>query len=193
MEISVEIQDGLQLAGSSARVQDKAFEPLLQKIFSDVSETGNSNENDGALSSIEPAVLKQSYAALYTLVLEASKHDADNSTISSILEDSKFSQDRIDIFIKCFQEKKQVIRSMLSNIGHTPPHIVDVDWRLDYYLKNKHIDKINQPTYQISLKTEQGHRGTKDVQFSCSLEQLQDLVGKLKDATKSLEKAAQGS
>nr|XP_054767910.1 COMM domain-containing protein 3-like [Lytechinus pictus] len=193
MEISVEIQDGLQLAGSSARVQDKAFEPLLQKIFSDVSETGNSNENDGALSSIEPAVLKQSYAALYTLVLEASKHDADNSTISSILEDSKFSQDRIDIFIKCFQEKKQVIRSMLSNIGHTPPHIVDVDWRLDYYLKNKHIDKINQPTYQISLKAEQGHRGTKDVQFSCSLEQLQDLVGKLKDATKSLEKAAQGS
>lgn len=24
---------------------------------------------------------------------------------------------------------------MLSNIGHTPPHIVDVDWRLDFYLK----------------------------------------------------------
>ncbi|XP_030848131.1 COMM domain-containing protein 3-like isoform X1 [Strongylocentrotus purpuratus] len=193
MEISAEIQEGLQLAGSSARVQDKAFEPLLQKIFSDVSEPGRNEDGDGAVSAIEPAVLKESYASLYTLVLEAAKHDADNSSISSFLEDNKFSQDRIDAFLKHFQEKKQEIRSMLSNIGHTPPHIVDVDWRLDFYLKNKHIDKINQPTYLINLKTEQGHRGAKDIQFSCSLEQLQDLVGKLKDATKSLEKAAQGS
>lgn len=191
MEISTDIQEGLQLAGNSARVPDKAYGPLLDKIFSEVSQTGG--EDDTALSAIEQAVMKQSYAALYTLILEAAKHDADNGTISSALEDCKFGQDRIDAFIKLFQERKAQIRSMLSCIGHTPPHIVDVDWRLDFYLKNKHIDKINEPTYLINLKVEQGHQGTKDVQFNCSLEQMQDLVGKLKDATKSLEKAAQGS
>lgn len=36
---------------------------------------------DGAVSAIEPAVLKESYASLYTLVLEAAKHDADSSSI----------------------------------------------------------------------------------------------------------------
>ncbi|XP_071492875.1 COMM domain-containing protein 3-like [Diadema antillarum] len=192
MEISYEIQEGLQLAGSSARVPDKAYDLFLNKVFTDVAKSGSSN-NDSQLSAIEQGVLKQSYAALCTLVLEAAKHDADSDTISSTLEDCKFSQDRIDAFIKLFQERKEEIRALLSNVGHAPPHIVDVDWRLDFYLKNKHIDKINEPTYMISLKVEQGLQGTKDVQFCCSLEQLQDLVGKLKDATKSLEKAAQGS
>ena len=54
---------------------------------------------------------------------------------SSMLEDCKYSQDRIDAFTKLFKERKQEIRASLSNIGHTPPHIVDVDWRLDFYLK----------------------------------------------------------
>ena len=42
-----------------------------------------------------------------------------------------------------------------------------------FLFQNKHVDKINEPNYVINLKVEDGHQGTKDVQFNCSLEQLQ--------------------
>lgn len=64
MEISAEIQEGLQLAGSSARVQDKAFEPLLQKIFSDVSET-SSNEDGGEWTRSFNIQLQFPYVEIY--------------------------------------------------------------------------------------------------------------------------------
>lgn len=56
---------------------------------------------------------------------------------SAILEDCKFDPDRIEAFIKAFEVVKQELRAVLSNIGSQFPHIVDVDWRLDYYLKVK--------------------------------------------------------
>ncbi|XP_072037983.1 COMM domain-containing protein 3-like [Amphiura filiformis] len=194
MELSTEVQEGLQLAGDAAHVPDKIYPVLLKKVFRDVFVRPDAQITEGyqELKAVDPAALKQTYAALCTLILEAAKHDAENSSISSTLEDCKFSADRIETFANAFLDKKEELRALLSNIGYTHPHVVDVDWRLDYYMKNNHIDKINEPTYLITLKTEVGSReGTKDVQFCCSQEQLQDLVGKLKDATKSLEKASQ--
>lgn len=40
----------------------------------------------------------------------------------------------------------------------------------------------------LSLFQEPGEREVKIVSFTCSLEQLQDLVGKLKDAVRCVEK-----
>ena len=56
--------------------------------------------------------------------------------------------------------------------------------------QNNHMDKVNEPQYVISLKTEKpgGQKG--DVQMSCTLAQLQDLVGKLKNACKGVESLA---
>ncbi|XP_068741635.1 COMM domain-containing protein 3-like [Montipora capricornis] len=117
--------------------------------------------------------------------------DSDSPTISSVLEDCKWTSDKIEYFSKYFQECKPELEALLSRTGSSYPHIVDVDWRLDYYIKNNQMEKVNQPTYLITLKTEEsGKSHGKDVQFSCSMEQLQDLVGKLKDACKSIEKAA---
>ena len=48
-------------------------------------------------------------------------------------------------------------------------------WWSVLIFQNNHIDKVNEPTYLISLKTEVGSRegALKDVQFCCSQEQLQ--------------------
>ncbi|XP_006817084.1 COMM domain-containing protein 3-like [Saccoglossus kowalevskii] len=194
MELSVEALGGLQLCGDSAHVSDKAFIVLVRRVCDNLlkDSTDTSVLDDEGLSNVDRAVLKLCFASLVTLVLEAAKHDSDASTISTILEDCKFTADRIDILNKIFISKKPEIQALLSNIGHTPPHIVDVDWRLDFYLKNNHVDKVNEPVYMVTLKTEEGgQEETKDVQFACSMEQLQDLVGKLKDACKNLEKASQ--
>ncbi|XP_070565350.1 COMM domain-containing protein 3-like [Ptychodera flava] len=194
MELSNELQEGLQICGDSAHIPDKAFTILLNRVYDSLLKKTNQSSvlGDEDLDGVDPAVLKQSFAALVALVLEASKHDVDASSISPLLEDCKFTSDRIDSFNKVFLSKKTEVQALLGSIGHAPPHIVDVDWRLDFYLKNNLIDKVNEPVYMITLKTEKGDGEDKeDVQFACSMEQLQDLVGKLKDASKSLEKASQ--
>ncbi|TNN59502.1 COMM domain-containing protein 3 [Liparis tanakae] len=76
------------------------------------------------------------------------------------------------------------------SIGRCPPHINDASWRLQYHVKNDQIDKVNEPFYLIALNTE-NKGSSEDINFTCTVEQLQDLVGKLKDAAKSVEKASQ--
>ncbi|XP_051266832.1 COMM domain-containing protein 3 isoform X2 [Dicentrarchus labrax] len=85
--------------------------------------------------------------------------------------------------------KQNADKSTIS-IGRRPPQINDVSWRLQYHMKNEQVDKVNEPFYSISLNTE-NEGCSEDIDFTCTMEQLQDLVGKLKDAAKSVEKASQ--
>ncbi|EGW05129.1 COMM domain-containing protein 3 [Cricetulus griseus] len=49
-----------------------------------------------------------------------------------------------------------------------------------------------QPGYLVTLNVENSDsQSYPEISFSCNMEQLQDLVGKLKDASKSLERATQ--
>ncbi|XP_074622573.1 COMM domain-containing protein 3-like [Acropora palmata] len=193
MELSSVAIEGVGLCGDSTRVGDRAFRSLVQLTL-DILLKKKSDDclaNDEDIISVDNASLKQGYAGLVSLILEAVKMDSDLSTISSMLEDCKWATDRTEYFFKCFQDCRPEMEALLSRTGSSFPHIVDVDWRLDYYIKNNQMEKVNKPMYLITLKTvESGKPQGKDVQFSCSMEQLQDLVGKLKDACKSIERAA---
>ena len=46
-------------------------------------------------------------------------------TSSTTLEDCKFSTDRIETFANAYLDKKEEIRALLGNVGHTHPHIVE--------------------------------------------------------------------
>ncbi|XP_033762749.1 COMM domain-containing protein 3-like [Pecten maximus] len=191
MELSQSVIDGLSVVGDSAHVPNKCYQKLLDAAFNGVvdSEQRNRISGDETFSGVDKVVLKEAYAGLVSCIIEATKHDTEAASLEALLEDCKFTADRIKAFITSYQERKQIMQILLGNVGVTPPHIVDVDWRLDYYIKNNHLEKVNEAVYLISLKTEvPGKPGIQDVQFSCTQEQLQDFVGKLKDATKCLEK-----
>ncbi|XP_052803748.1 COMM domain-containing protein 3-like [Mya arenaria] len=194
MELSQSTLDGLILAGDNAHVSDKSLSVLVTRAFDGLLDDRHKNliSKDPSFRGTDQAIVKEAYAALVTLVSEASKYDLDVSSLGSVLEDCKFTNERIEIFNKVYTAKKQLMQILLSSVGNTPPHIVDVDWRLDYYIKNNHLERVNEAVYLVSLKTEvPGSRELKEVQFSCTQEQLQDLVGKLKDACKCLEKVGQ--
>lgn len=193
MELSSVAIEGLNLCGDSSRVGDRSFRNLVQ-ITLDILVTKKNEDalkSDEDISTIDSATLKQAYAGLVTMILEAIKMDCDSSSISSVLEDCKWGTERVEYFTKNFLDYKPNLEALLARTGGSFPHVVDVDWRLDYYIKNNQMEKVNKPTYLITLKTEEaGKTKGEDVQFSCTMEQLQDLVGKLKDACKSVEKAA---
>ncbi|NXJ63035.1 COMD3 protein, partial [Rostratula benghalensis] len=152
--------------------------------------------DDPDLKDIDPTILKHCHAAAATCILEAGKQKADVSAISTCLEDCKLDKERIEQFCTEYQVFKPILIELVTvvsfSIGRSPRHITDVSWRLDYQIKSNQLHKTYQPSYLVTLNVENSDSGSHpDVSFTCTMEQLQDLVGKLKDAAKSLERATQ--
>ncbi|XP_039257595.1 COMM domain-containing protein 3-like [Styela clava] len=146
---------------------------------------------------IDAAILKQTYLAIMTLFVEASKTDTSSEQFSMVLDDCKLLPKQKEILQESYKLNKQKVRSHLARINKGLPHVVDIDWRLDYNMKNSQLNKVMDLKYTLSFKTEQQLCGEinsnqeDNVQFSCTREQLQDFVGKLKEAVKSVERASQ--
>ncbi|XP_050418042.1 COMM domain-containing protein 3 [Patella vulgata] len=194
MEFGSSVLEELSIAGDTAHISDQCFNILVAHACQGLLAASNRDDiaNDTSFKDTDKGSLKSAYSGLVTLITEATKWDAEPSSIGAVLEECKFTIDRINSFNNIYLAKKPLIQILLGSIGKSPPHIVDVDWRLDYYIKNNHVDKVNQPVYLITLKTEiPGNSELQEIQFSCSMEQLQDLVGKLKVSTKCLEKIGQ--
>uniref|UniRef100_A0A9L0JMN4 COMM domain-containing protein 3 n=2 Tax=Equus asinus TaxID=9793 RepID=A0A9L0JMN4_EQUAS len=90
------------------------------------------------------------------------------------------------------QNNKNSLEILLGSIGTSLPHITDVSWRLEYQIKTNQLQKMYRPAYSVTLNVENtDSQSHPEISFRCNMEQLQDLVGKLKDAAKSLERATQ--
>ncbi|CAN8185010.1 unnamed protein product [Coccothraustes coccothraustes] len=205
MELSPYAQGGWRLLGDPRRFPRRPFAALLRAAFRSLLDhpqagLGKANSfilDDPDLKDIDPTVLKHCHAAAATCILEAGKQKADISAISTCLEDCKLDKERIEQFCTEYQKNKDALEILLGSIGRSPLHITD----------NNQLHKTYQPSYLVTLNVENSDSGSHpDVRFSCTMEQLQvlvsfiflclapivdDLVGKLKDAAKSLERATQ--
>ncbi|XP_059345375.1 uncharacterized protein LOC132084316 [Ammospiza nelsoni] len=192
MELSPYAQGGWRLLGDPRRFPRRPFAALLRAAFRSLLDDPQAALDDPDLKDIEPTVLKHCHAAAAMCILEAGKQKADISAISTCLEDCKLDKERIEQFCTEYQKNKDALEILLGSIGRSPLHITDVSWRLEYQIKNNQLHKTYQPSYLVTLNVESSDSGSHpDVSFSCTMEQLQDLVGKLKDAAKSLERATQ--
>ncbi|XP_072306772.1 COMM domain-containing protein 3 isoform X1 [Eucyclogobius newberryi] len=193
MELSESVQKGLKLLADPSVFDPRGFSVLLDVSFlSLLSAHGDAAVLDHPeLKNHDSVLLKQSHAAVVTFILECVKLNTDKSTLSSCLEELSYSAEKIEIFHSEYEKHKTDIVKLLSCIGRRRPEINDVSWRLQYQIKSGQVDKVDEPFYLITLNTENEARTCEDVNFTCTVEQLQDLVGKLKDAAKSMERASQ--
>ncbi|XP_062517531.1 COMM domain-containing protein 3-like [Corticium candelabrum] len=197
MDLSPFVVSALQAAGDESLISHDSFTALLELCLSVVINKGCDMNIDvcdidsSKFGSCDIALLKQCYSALMTLIVEAVRVDASASSLTNILEDCKMASVRIGTFNQLFLKQKHEVRAVLGSTRNTAPHVVDVNWRLDYCMKDNQLERVNKPVYVINLMTEElGSQKQEKVQFACTTEQLQDFVGKLKDASRSLEKAS---
>ena len=95
-------------------------------MFSDINQLCNTKGD----------VVKQAYAAILCLLIEAARHDVDPDTLSVLLQqDYNFSPSRNEKLVKVYRQYKVKLQASLSQIGVHPPHIVDAKWTLDYCIK----------------------------------------------------------
>lgn len=192
--ISEEIQRGLAI------LKDKDFEsPTVHKELIDVTikiilgeESPAKIFDTKSLSGVDRLALKQVHGCLAALFLTSAKDDSDADTLLGVLDEVGVP-DLIQAYTTGIYDKyrAKIRANVLAGASSVRrPRVVDIDWRLDYYLKNNEVEGISVPVYFVRLHTRNNDGTPGKVEFTCSLEELQDLVAKLKDASKQTERTA---
>ena len=101
-----------------------------------------------------------------------------------MLDENKVEGERNAVIVGALTECKTELRAKLRQTSFGVPHVVGVDWRLDYHMKTNQLEKVNEPVFTMSFNTTDAHGVRAKEQLSCDLAQMQDLVAKLKDAQK---------
>eukprot|EP01116_Phalansterium_solitarium_P004254 TRINITY_DN15200_c0_g1_i1.p1 TRINITY_DN15200_c0_g1~~TRINITY_DN15200_c0_g1_i1.p1 ORF type:complete len:218 (+),score=70.27 TRINITY_DN15200_c0_g1_i1:36-656(+) len=202
MELSQDILSGLAAVASKQGFPDDAFQALVRSTLAVAvnKSTEESIQASPAVAKLDPISVKQGHAALLSLFLEGAKLNSDAVVLKEVLDGAKFDEERVAFVTQAFTESKTALRTHLSTVGFNFPAIVGVDWRLDYYIKSNTLEKINVPLYLIAINTKKNKDASasedpdssteEQIKFTCSLEQLQDLVTRLKDAVKQVERTA---
>lgn len=83
----------------------------------------------------KPTLTKKMFADLVCLFVEAARHDLDEESLRNFLCQACVDEQRRKKLCEVYINNKTTIQSRLELIGSNPPHIIDVDWRLDYRVK----------------------------------------------------------
>ncbi|XP_029170859.1 COMM domain-containing protein 3 isoform X2 [Nylanderia fulva] len=162
MELAKEVIDGLVNIQNSNVLPEEAFLQLVDVIVSYICK----NVNDGK---------------------KAARHDYDEESLKIFLHNEHINGQRIEKLCSIYINNKQDIQTQLELTGDNIPHIVDVDWRLHHCVKISTCCSTDMPTYNVRMSTKKCNE-MKYVTFTCTVQQLQELVYKLKDAVRHIEK-----
>lgn len=188
MEVSQEVSAALRLVGSTHNVPKKIFEEIIELTIENLV-PGESNKRESSTST-NLGELNCCQVAISTLFAEAVRRSHPKSVVASTLEGLDWPEERIENAMTKFETHRQQIRNQLAAIGTFPPHIVDIDWKLDYHVKSSSGARTMGPQYLITLYTEEGEGQLGEVTFACSQSELTQLITKLRQATRVMQKYA---
>lgn len=135
-----------------------------------------------------PLGVKQAFAAAVSVVVEAAVHDAGAAEVVQALDDAGLDGERAKLLAKRAAAAKPGVRAALARTAFDFARVVGVDWRMDYLVRSSALDRVRVPVYFVTLRTLEPGGEPRDVQFTCSLQELQDLTGKLRDCLKQVER-----
>ena len=183
-------QAGLRLL--STAVDDAAFQELLVLAFAILTRQPGASEailgTSPKFGSCDAVALKQAYAGLVTLILEAAKGDASAEELAPVLEELAIEGERAALVARLYAAQKARVRDVLGCTGFDFPNLVDVDWRLDHQVASSAAGKVSEPLYLLKLVTKDATGTLKETEFSCDRHQLTDMLARVKDATKQVDR-----
>lgn len=176
--------NALKSCAEVSAVTDDAFSALLEFSHESILKEELDTEPE-LFSKLDTALAKRIHAALVSLILEAAKTDIQDDQLGMILDECNFSVFMKETFISSFNDHRSELRDHLSLYGLQCPYVQDLNWRLDYSIKNNHLHKVDALRYTLSMHMSDA----KPIKFTCSREELQDFSAKLKEAVKAVERA----
>mmetsp|Transcript_573 Transcript_573/g.571 ORF Transcript_573/g.571 Transcript_573/m.571 type:complete len:212 (-) Transcript_573:302-937(-) len=207
----MEMEDTHSLSAASS-LNEAEFDSLLTDVFSKInninlqehellrhlqSASGLADSQDYESSA---TTYERAFAGLCSLsikIIRIGTLNAENlmekENLVNLLTSDKvnMSRSRVDKYLALLERESNDISQQLSQCSNPVDvsRIVDIDWRLDYKVRSLSLGKTNEVVYCVSLKTiDCNNQPGKDIEFKCSLQQLEDLVQKLLDAKKQVER-----
>ncbi|KAJ8680354.1 hypothetical protein QAD02_016141 [Eretmocerus hayati] len=168
------------------KLDEQTFDKILQVAVS----RACGKPNAEALTNItdsKPDDVKIAFAELLKLLIESARNDIEIEELNLLLTCTNLSQNYIEKFCESYASCKEELVETLESIGDDLPHIVDVDWQLDYCIKSNIESPAGFPKFFVSLSTVK-HGKLQQFKFCCTIQALQDLVYKLKDAARHVER-----
>ncbi|EDQ88486.1 uncharacterized protein MONBRDRAFT_26225 [Monosiga brevicollis MX1] len=204
LELDEAMEQQLDVAFNAQLIDEKAFQALVKGVFAIAFEEATEADllGAGALQNANARSVKQAYTGLLTLVLEAAKQNLNGDSLRST--DMGCVQDCNGESRLFFTQTHRLISrppalclilvyldlvSAHSTTFHIP-HLEDVEWRLDQTTRGSHLDKIDEPRFNITFRTTNDESNTT---ISCDLARLQDLVAKLESACAAVQSLAEAS
>ncbi|XP_025834239.1 COMM domain-containing protein 3 [Agrilus planipennis] len=194
LEIDNNLKNSLKLANSNA-LSDENFKNLVQHCFNALTKKSEIN-NINSLYGSKPDTVKEIFASVMTLIAQFGRQNLDPLEVAQFLKNEcHFNANRIKIISELYEENKNDLLVVLGTIGSHLPHITDVNWKIDYKIESKYLEEASGPIFRISLITEVFDEQLqkpvqKPINFTCTTQELQDLVYKLKDAVNHCERIA---
>lgn len=70
--------------------------------------------------------------------------------------------------------------------------VVGLDWRLDYHIRSSESGTAHQPVFIVSVKLQEPSGEITRKQFTCSTVQMEQLLARVQDAAKQIERVDAG-
>jgi hypothetical protein len=173
MQLSTDIRQGLSHLGDDKIISNNVFKEIVDYTFVTLT-TSESKQSDHA----------SLIAALSYVIYEGAKLNYKALELGNVLEEDVVKQDRVKYICEGFEGKKSNLRNAMNQSSFHFPHLIDLDWRLDYIVKTSDLQKTDETLYTIQMKLSDG----KTKIISCTLSELLELSSKLNDATKQVER-----
>ncbi|XP_046742002.1 COMM domain-containing protein 3 [Diprion similis] len=188
MELSESTIKGLSSLQNPKIINDVIFGNLIDIAVLQLCEKSE-DKYVAQLYGSKPDVVKEIFGNLSSLLIDAARLDLDGEKLNLALSNVNITGPRVKKLCDAYVSNKEGIQASLIRIGNSLPHVVDVNWKLDYCVKSNIEDSIGSQLYTIQFSTiNQGK--PEFMKFACTTQQLQELVYKLKDAVRHVEKVA---
>ncbi|EDW51285.1 COMM domain-containing protein 3 [Drosophila sechellia] len=139
------------------------------------------------------ACAKQSEYAVVTLFALGTKHGWDGLQLRQQLEQLNLDTAAVDELSRVYEDSRKDLILRQLQIGHSFPHITDIQWRIVCDVKSSTSDcSTGAACFHINLghfRQSSGERVT-IVEFVCNAEELQSLINRLKEIERHCQQMA---
>lgn len=139
----------------------------------------------------KPIYAKQAEYSILTLMFLAIKYDLDNVKLRELLEQHGVSDVACEELISVYEKNQTSLRIWNLTTGLSRPHVSNVEWKLTCDVKSSQIDSTTgNLNFRINFgryKELSGERET-ITEFVCNAEELQYLIGRLKEIERHCER-----
>lgn len=191
MEIQESYRDSLGLLNNTSIFSENLVREIVENCCSVLSGKTQNSERIFLKSDIE---IQEVHAALLYTFAEFIRNNQTKEDYSIFLRNQcNLRNDLVDEIEHYYGKWNGLIRIQLLNIANHLPHVTDLKWKIDHVVKSNSEETSAGLLYRITLNTETFDEHlqkmvTKALEFSCTSEELQDLVYKLKESVRHLQK-----